>query len=110
MRHPLIQRVEAKHLKTDIPVFRVSDQVRVYVRVVEGERTRLQVFEGIVIARRGTGTGATFTVRRVSFGEGIERIFPLHAPTVDKVEVVKKGTGRRARLYTMRKDVVEGAR
>lgn len=92
-------------LKKEVPEFRVGDTVRVYVKVVEGDRTRSQVFEGIVIGRRGSGLRRTFTVRRVSYGEGVERKFPLHSPNVEKVEVVKSGKPRRAKLYYLRRKV-----
>ncbi len=98
----IIQEVENKYLKKDIPDFSAGDLVRVHVKVVEGSRERIQVFEGYVIRRRGGGTRETFTVRRVSSGIGIERIFPLNSPLIEKIEVVRKGSVRRSRLYFLR--------
>jgi large subunit ribosomal protein L19 len=100
----LINSVEAESLKDDIPAFRSGDRVRVHVRVVEGEKSRTQIFEGEVIARhRGEGPRATFTVRKTSSGVGVERVFPLHSPNVQKIEVVRHGLVRRAKLYYLRK-------
>ena len=99
----LIQRIEAEGLKADIPEFRAGDRVRVHVRVVEGEKSRTQVFEGDVIARRsGDGLRATFTVRKTSGGIGVERVFPIHSPNVQKIEVVRRGLVRRAKLFYLR--------
>lgn len=95
--------VEREQTKKDIPDFRPGDTVSVYTKVVEGSRERIQVFEGTVIARKGSGLRETFTVRKISYGVGVERIFPLHSPRIDKIEVVKKGKVRRAKLYYMRK-------
>ena len=100
-----IQLVEQKYLKKEIPNFSVGDTVKVLVKIVEGEKSRLQAFEGQVIARRGSGTRESFTVRRISYGEGVERTFPLHARTVERVEVVRAGKARRAKLYYLRKKV-----
>ena len=102
--------VEAKQKKASLPEFNVGDTVRVHVKIVEGERQRIQAFEGIVIRRRGAGTGETFTVRRIAFGEGVERIFPLHSPRVEKVEVVRYGKVRRSKLYYLRERVGKAAR
>ena len=99
----LLQSVENEHLRTDIPEFSPGDTVRVHVKVVEGNRERIQVFEGVVIARRGKGSQETFTVRRVSYGIGVERVFPVHSRRVDKVEVMRRGQVRRAKLYYLRK-------
>lgn len=98
----LIDLAEQKQLKTDIEPFEVGDTVKVHVVIKEGDKERIQVFKGDVIAKRGRGLGATFTVRKVSFGIGVERIFPLHARTIKKVEVVKKGKIRRSKLYYLR--------
>ncbi len=95
--------MEKEQLKTDIPEFRSGDTVKVHVKVVEGDRQRIQVFEGIVIRRRGSGLSETFTVRRVSHGVGVERVFPLHAPRVDRIEVVRRGIVRQSRIYYLRK-------
>lgn len=97
-----VQQVEETFLKTDIPEFRAGDTVRVHVRVVEGEKERIQVFQGVVIGRRGGGTRETFTVRKISGGIGVERIFPVHSPIIDKIEVVRQGKVRRAKLYYLR--------
>ncbi len=94
--------VTASQLRDDIPAFRAGDTLKVHVKVVEGNRSRIQVFQGIVIARQGSGVGETFTVRKVSFGVGVERTFPLHAPTIDKIEVDRRGDVRRAKLYYLR--------
>lgn len=94
--------VNATQLRDDIPAFRAGDTLKVHVKVVEGTRSRVQVFQGIVIARQGTGVGATFTVRKVSFGVGVERMFPLHTPTIEKIEVDRRGDVRRAKLYYLR--------
>ncbi|MGB9903148.1 MAG: 50S ribosomal protein L19 [Desulfotomaculales bacterium] len=99
----LIQSLEQEQKKTDLPDFRPGDTVRVHFKVVEGGRERVQIFEGTVIRRRGGGLGETFTVRRVSYGVGVERTFPLHSPRVERIEVVRKGRVRRARLYYLRK-------
>jgi len=98
----LIRSIEEEQLKKDIPDFKPGDTVRVHVKVVEGNRERIQVFEGVVIRRRGSGLGETFTVRRVSYGVGVERTFPLHSPKIDKIEVMRRGRVRRARLYYLR--------
>lgn len=89
-------------LKKDVPVFEIGDTVRVYTKVVEGDKERLQPFEGVVIARKGGGARETFMVRKVSFGVGVERIFPLHSPSIDRIKVVRKGSVRRAKLYYLR--------
>ncbi|WP_407318317.1 50S ribosomal protein L19 [Isoptericola halotolerans] len=94
--------VDAAAMRDDIPDFRAGDTVKVNVKVVEGSRSRVQAFQGVVIARRNSGVGSTFTVRKVSFGVGVERTFPVHAPTVDSVEVVTRGDVRRAKLYYLR--------
>ena len=98
----IIQAIEAEQLRDNIPDFKVGDTVKVFVKVVEGTRERLQAFEGTVIARRNGSSRETFTVRRVSYGIGVERTFPLHSPRVDHVEVIRKGKVRRAKLYYLR--------
>lgn len=98
-----IEILEKEQIRLDLPPFRVGDTVRVYSRIKEGDKERVQVFKGVVIRRRKGNTGATFTVRKVSYGVGVEKIFPLHSPTLDKIEVVSKGRVRRARLYYLRK-------
>jgi large subunit ribosomal protein L19 len=99
----LLTSVEQEQIKKDIPEFRPGDTVSVYTKVVEGGRERIQVFEGTVIARKGGGLKETFTVRKISYGVGVERIFPLNSPRIDRIEVIKKGKVRRAKLYYMRK-------
>lgn len=95
--------VEQEYLRKDMPQFSIGDTLRVYVKVKEGDKERLQPFEGIVIRRRGSGLRETFTVRRVTFGVGVERIFPLHSPNIGKVEIKRRGDVRRAKLYYLRK-------
>ena len=97
-----IKLVEAAYVKEDVLEFKVGDTLNVHVRVVEGDKERIQQFQGVVIGRRGEGMGATFTVRKVSDGVGVERIFPLHSPRIAKIEKVKEGSVRRAKLYYLR--------
>ena len=97
-----LDAIDAASLRTDIPSFRPGDTVKVHVRVIEGNRSRIQVFQGVVIRRQGDGIRETYTVRKLSFGTGVERTFPLHAPTVEKLEVVTRGDVRRAKLYYLR--------
>ncbi len=97
-----LDAVDAASLRSDIPEFRAGDTVKVHVKVVEGNKTRVQVFQGLVIARSGAGVNETYTVRKVSYGVGVERIFPVHTPIVEKVEVVTRGDVRRAKLYYLR--------
>lgn len=100
-----IKEVEAKYLKKETPKFSVGDTVKVFIRIIEEEKQRLQAFEGIVISKKGSGIKGSFTVRRVSYGEGVERTFSLHAPSVNKVEVTRRGKVKRAKLYYLRKKV-----
>jgi large subunit ribosomal protein L19 len=100
-----IKSVESKHKKKQVPEFSVGDTVRVYIKIVEEGKQRLQAFEGMVIAKKGSGIKKSFTVRRISYGEGVERIFPLHAPAVNKIEVVRRGKVKRAKLYYLRKKI-----
>ncbi|HUO86798.1 MAG TPA: 50S ribosomal protein L19 [Thermoanaerobaculia bacterium] len=97
-----LQAVEEGYLKSDVPDFRPGDTVAVHVRVVEGDKERIQLYQGVVIARRGGGTRETFTVRKVSGGVGVERIFPLHSPIIDHIDTVRQGKVRRAKLYYLR--------
>jgi large subunit ribosomal protein L19 len=97
-----IDRIEKEHMRLDIPDFRTGDTVKVHVKIREGEKERIQVFQGIVIAKRRGGLRSSFTVRKISYGVGVERIFPLHSPAVDKIEVVQRGKVRRSRLYYLR--------
>ena len=101
--HPLIRKFEEAQFKKDLPAFKVGDTVRLSIKVDEGDKTRTQNFEGIVILKQGSGLRENFTVRRVSFGEGVERNFPLHSPTVQKIEVLRSGKVRRAKLFYLRK-------
>jgi len=94
--------VDKASLREDIPAFRAGDNVKVHVKVIEGTRSRVQVFQGVVIRRHGGGIGETYTVRKVSFGVGVERTFPLHSPVIEKIEVVTRGDVRRAKLYYLR--------
>ena len=103
MRHEAIEFIEQKQLRTDLPAFRPGDTVRVHTKISEGDKDRIQVFEGIVIRRRLGQSRATFTVRKMSYGVGVERIFPTHSPRIDKVEVVTAGKVHRARLFYLRK-------
>jgi len=98
----IITKIEAEQLKSDVAAFRVGDTVKVHTRVVEGDKERIQIFAGIVIARKGSSLNEAFTVRKISYGEGVERVFPLHSPKVAKVEVTKTGRVRRSRLHYLR--------
>ncbi|QHS22227.1 50S ribosomal protein L19 [Virgibacillus sp. MSP4-1] len=98
----IIEQVTKDQLRTDRPDFRPGDTVKVHVKVVEGNRERIQVFEGVVLKRRGGGISETFTVRKISYGVGIERTFPVHSPRIDKIEVSRRGKVRRAKLYYLR--------
>ncbi|MDQ0198575.1 large subunit ribosomal protein L19 [Neobacillus ginsengisoli] len=99
----LIEEITKEQLRTDLPAFRPGDTVRVHVKVIEGTRERIQLFEGVVIKRRGGGISETFTVRKVSYGVGVERTFPVHTPKIAKLEVIRRGKVRRAKLYYLRK-------
>jgi large subunit ribosomal protein L19 len=99
----IIRQIQNDMMRLDIPVFAAGDTVKVHVRIQEGEKERVQVFEGIVISKRRGTTNASFTVRKVSYGVGVERIFPLHSPIIDKIEVVSRGDVRRAKIYYLRK-------
>ncbi len=103
MTHPILREFEEAQKRTDLPDFAPGDTVRVYVRITEGDKERIQAFEGIVIARKHGGLRETFTVRKISFGIGVERIFPLHSPVIERIEVVRRGDVRRAKLYYLRK-------
>ena len=106
----IIRSIEQKQLRTDLPKISIGDTVRVWVKVVEGSRERLQAFEGVVIAMRNGGVRETFTVRRVSYGIGVERTFPMHSPRVDHVEIIRSGKVRRAKLYYLRNRVGKAAK
>jgi len=109
MNQALLDKIESEQYRKDAPQFAVGDTVRVHTKVVEGDKERIQIFSGVVIGRRGHGLNETFTVRRISYGEGVERVFPLHSPRVDKVEVERKGSVRRAKLTYLRKRLGKGA-
>ncbi len=98
----VIEALEKEQMRGDIPEFRPGDTVKVHVKIKEGEKERIQMFQGVVIRKRRGNTGATFTVRKVSYGIGVERIFPLHSPIIDKIEIITRGRVRRARLYYLR--------
>jgi large subunit ribosomal protein L19 len=98
----ILDAVDAKSLRKDIPQFRAGDELKIHVRVIEGSKSRVQVFQGIVIRRQGDGVRETFTIRKVSYGVGVERTFPVHTPVIEKIELVKKGDVRRAKLYYLR--------
>ncbi|HEV2351798.1 MAG TPA: 50S ribosomal protein L19 [Terriglobia bacterium] len=99
----ILDKIEQGQMKKDLPDFRAGDNVRVHVKIKEGDKERVQVFEGAVIGRRRAASHSTFTVRKISFGHGVERIFPLHSPVIEKIEVVRSGHVRRAKLYYLRK-------
>ncbi|MGD9032556.1 MAG: 50S ribosomal protein L19 [Desulfobacteraceae bacterium] len=99
----VIETIEKEQMRLDIPDFKAGDTIRVHARIKEGEKERIQIFQGVVLRKRKGRTGATFTVRKVSYGIGVERIFPLHSPNIDKVEIVSRGKVRRGRIYYLRK-------
>jgi len=99
----VITNLEREQMRIDLPAFRSGDSIRVHTRIKEGDKERIQIFQGVVIRKRKGGLGATFTVRKISYGVGVERIFPLHSPNIDRIEVLTRGKVRRARLYYMRK-------
>lgn len=106
----VIDVLEKVQMKEEVPSFQPGDTVRVHLRVVEGEKERVQVFEGVIIARKGGGIRETFTVRKISYGIGVERMFPLHSPRIEKIEVVRRGKVRRAKLYYLRQRRGKAAR
>jgi len=109
MNQALLDKIEKEQYRKDAAEFGVGDSVRVHTKVVEGDKERIQIFAGVVIGRRGRGLNSTFTVRRISYGEGVERVFPVHSPRVDKIEVERKGDVRRAKLTYLRKRLGKGA-
>ena len=109
MNQALLDKIESEQFRKEAANFAVGDTVRVHTKVVEGDKERIQVFSGVVIGRRGRGLNEMFTVRRISYGEGVERVFPVHSPRVDKVEVERKGRTRRAKLTYLRKRLGKGA-
>ncbi len=102
MQNALLTKVMKKNMRTDLPEFRIGDTIRVHVKIKEGDKERLQAFEGMVIARHNTGIGETITVRKASFGHGVERIFPVNAPVIDHIDVIRTGAVRQSKLYYMR--------
>lgn len=102
MMNATLAKIVSKNKRTDVPEFRPGDTIRVHVKIKEGDKERLQVFEGTLIAEKNTGLGKTITVRKISFGQGVERIFPVHAPVIDHIDVVRTGRVRRAKLYYLR--------
>ncbi|MDA2984464.1 MAG: 50S ribosomal protein L19 [Actinomycetota bacterium] len=98
----VLDSVDITSIRKDIPAFRSGDELKVHVRVIEGNKSRVQIFQGVVIARQGSGVRETFTIRKISYGVGVERIFPVHAPVIEKIEVVRRGDVRRAKLYFLR--------
>jgi large subunit ribosomal protein L19 len=109
MNQQLLEKIESEQFRKDNAKFGVGDSVRVHTKVVEGDKERIQIFSGVVIGKRGRGLNETFTVRRISYGEGVERIFPLHSPRVDRIEVERRGSVRRAKLTYLRKRLGKGA-
>src|SRR4051794_25531729 len=109
MNQALLDKIESEQFRKNAVDFAVGDSVRVHTKVVEGDKERIQIFSGVVMGRRGRGLNETFTVRRISYGEGVERVFPVHSPRVDKVEVERKGKTRRAKLTYLRKRLGKGA-
>lgn len=110
MKTKVIDKIERDQMRMDVPEFRVGDTVRVHTKIREGDKERIQVFEGVVIRKHRGGSNATFTVRKVSYGVGVERIFPLHSPRIDKIELIRRGRVRRARLYYLRERIGKAAR
>lgn len=106
----LVESIEQEYLKKEVPQFDVGDTVKVFVKVVEGDKERLQAYEGVVIAKRNGSVRETFTVRRISYGVGVERTFPLHSPRIDRIEVIRKGKVARAKLYYLRERTGKSAR
>src|SRR6516162_4304855 len=109
MNQTLLKKIESEQFRKDDAKFGVGDSVKVHTKVVEGDKERIQIFSGVVIGKRGRGLNEMFTVRRISYGEGVERIFPVHSPRVDKIEVERKGSVRRAKLTYLRKRLGKGA-
>ena len=107
--NPIVSKISTEQVRKNVTPFAIGDSVKVHTKVVEGEKERVQIFSGIVIARKGRGIQESFTVRRISYGEGVERVFPLHSPRIDKVEIEHRGKVRRAKLYYLRKRVGKNA-
>ena len=109
MNQALLDKIQSEQFRKDDPNFGVGDTVRVHTKVVEGDKERIQIFTGVVIGKRGRGLNETFTVRRISYGEGVERVFPLHSPRVEKIDVERRGAVRRAKITYLRKRIGKGA-
>ena len=109
MNQALLDKIHGEQLRKEPAIFNVGDSVKVHTKVVEGDKERIQIFTGVVIGKRGRGLNETFTVRRISYGEGVERVFPMHSPRIDKVEIEREGQVRRAKLTYLRKRVGKGA-
>jgi large subunit ribosomal protein L19 len=109
MNQAILDKIESEQFRKEPLKFQVGDSVRVHTKVIEGDKERIQIFSGLVIGRRGRGLNSTFTVRRISYGEGVERVFPVHSPRVEKVEVERRGSVRRAKLYYLRQRVGKSA-
>ena len=105
----ILDKIQSEQLKKEVPTFNVGDTVKVHTKVIEGGKERIQAFQGIVLARRGSGINASFTVRKISYGEGVERVFPLHSPAIDRVEIITEGRVRRAKLYYLRDRIGKSA-
>lgn len=110
MKTDLIKKLESQNLKTNIPDFRIGDDLKVYYKIIEGDKERVQPFEGTVIAKKGSGLSKTITMRKISFGEGVERIFPIHSPRIERIEIVRRGDVRKAKLYYLRGKVGKKAK
>ena len=110
MNHEIIRSIEKSQMKSEVPQFNIGDTIRVYAKVVEGTRERLQMFEGIVIKRQNGGVRETFTVRRIASGVGVERTWPLHSPRIDRIEVIRRGVVRRAKLFYLRDRIGKAAK
>ena len=110
MNMQLVNEITKSQIKTDVPQFKAGDTLKVFVKIQEGNKTRLQMFEGVCIAKKGCGIGETFTVRKISYGVGVERVFPIHSPNVQGVDVIRKGRVRRSKLYYLRGRVGKAAK
>lgn len=106
----ILQKIEAENMKTNLPDLRIGDELKIYYKIIEGDKERIQPFEGTLIAHKGSGPSKTITLRKISFGEGVERIFPLHSPRIDKIEVIRHGEVKKAKLYYLREKVGKHAK
>jgi len=106
----VIEQLEKEHMRADLPAFRPGDQIKVHVKILEGDKERIQIFEGVCIRKRKGRTDASFTVRKVSYGVGVERVFPTHSPAIDRIDIVRRGKVRRSRLYYLRQRLGKAAR